>query len=120
MTSGAHPVRPPRGWYADPDGAATLRWWDGAAWTETTEGLAEHPPPPWNVFAIVALATGAAGLFFVAIPLGVIGLRQAPRRGERGREFALAGLITGIVMFVYLVLVVVGFVVAGLAGSSHS
>jgi uncharacterized membrane protein YhaH (DUF805 family) len=27
-------ARPPAGWYADPGGAARLRYWDGAAWTE--------------------------------------------------------------------------------------
>ncbi|QWY84735.1 hypothetical protein SEA_YUNGMONEY_49 [Gordonia phage YungMoney] len=25
---------PPPGWYADPDGAAAQRWWDGREWTE--------------------------------------------------------------------------------------
>lgn len=25
---------PPAGWYADPYGAAALRWWDGTRWTE--------------------------------------------------------------------------------------
>ena len=24
----------PAGWYADPQGQARLRWWDGSAWTE--------------------------------------------------------------------------------------
>lgn len=27
---------PPAGWYADPYGAARLRWWDGSAWTGHT------------------------------------------------------------------------------------
>jgi hypothetical protein len=31
------------GWYADPAGPGTVRWWDGAAWTTTT---APMPPPP--------------------------------------------------------------------------
>lgn len=27
---------PPQGWYADPTGAARLRWWDGTSWTQHT------------------------------------------------------------------------------------
>jgi hypothetical protein len=28
------PVTPPPGWYADPNGAPTLRWWNGAVWAD--------------------------------------------------------------------------------------
>ncbi|MER7989054.1 phospholipid scramblase-related protein [Streptomyces noursei] len=38
-----HPAVP-RGWYQDPSGAAALRWWDGARWTEHTQ--AAPPPAP--------------------------------------------------------------------------
>jgi hypothetical protein len=33
---GATPVTAPAGWYPDPGGQASLRWWDGAAWTTNT------------------------------------------------------------------------------------
>ncbi|SFR66235.1 Protein of unknown function [Agromyces sp. CF514] len=35
------PAASPAGWYPDPSGAPTLRWWDGLRWTEhTTAGAA--------------------------------------------------------------------------------
>lgn len=27
----------PAGWYPNPDGTATVRWWDGTAWTDTVQ-----------------------------------------------------------------------------------
>lgn len=41
------PVLPP-GWYADPSGRFTWRWWDGATWTAqvSRDGLVAHDPPP--------------------------------------------------------------------------
>jgi len=38
------PPGPPPGWYPDPGGAATQRWWDGSRWTEHVQALA--PPVP--------------------------------------------------------------------------
>ncbi len=32
----ARAALPPAGWHPDPRGEATLRWWDGGAWTEHT------------------------------------------------------------------------------------
>jgi hypothetical protein len=32
----ATPVSPQPGWYADPSGQASWRWWDGQRWTEHT------------------------------------------------------------------------------------
>lgn len=34
---------PAEGWYADPTGAAQLRWWDGHAWTEYVEPYEATP-----------------------------------------------------------------------------
>lgn len=33
LDGGSDEDAPPAGWYADPQGAAVWRWWDGAAWT---------------------------------------------------------------------------------------
>jgi hypothetical protein len=38
------PPGPPAGWYPDPGGAATQRWWDGSAWSDHVQALA--PPRP--------------------------------------------------------------------------
>lgn len=35
----------PAGWHPDPSGAAGLRWWDGAAWTEHTQQPGVGPLP---------------------------------------------------------------------------
>lgn len=33
----APPQGPPAGWYTDPRGTASNRWWDGTQWTEHTQ-----------------------------------------------------------------------------------
>ncbi|WP_275464723.1 phospholipid scramblase-related protein [Streptomyces noursei] len=40
-----HPAVP-QGWYQDPSGAAVLRWWDGARWTEHTQAAPPQVPAP--------------------------------------------------------------------------
>jgi hypothetical protein len=52
-----YPGAPP-GWYADPAGGPSQRWWDGYAWTDAVAVPAQPPsppafppppPPPWAV-----------------------------------------------------------------------
>lgn len=33
----------PAGWYPDPEGGATVRWWDGARWTDQHAPLQQRP-----------------------------------------------------------------------------
>ena len=45
---------PAEGWYADPTGAAQLRWWDGHAWTEYVEPYESTPAQSETAEAIPA------------------------------------------------------------------
>jgi len=54
-TTSRTPVgRLPAGWYRDPGGAALMRYWDGASWTDKTPGqggvppMTETPTPRWH------------------------------------------------------------------------
>lgn len=39
------PNNVPQGWYEDPHQPDQLRWWDGGAWSTTTQPLPAAPPP---------------------------------------------------------------------------
>ena len=45
---------PAEGWYADPTGAAQLRWWDGHAWTQYVEPYEATPEQSETAEAIPA------------------------------------------------------------------
>ncbi|TFD75073.1 DUF4190 domain-containing protein [Cryobacterium sp. Sr8] len=49
----------------------------------------------YNVLSIIAMVTGILGISLVAIITGHIGLSQIGRTQEKGRGFAIAGLILG-------------------------
>jgi Protein of unknown function (DUF2510)/Domain of unknown function (DUF4190) len=119
---------PPPGWYPDPLGESSLRWWDGTAWTghthvdvevEAAPSAAVQPVPQW--LAPVgrsgwAIAAGYLGLFSVlvvfapfALVAGVLGLRDIDAHPERlGRGRAYFGLIMGGAFTVLLVAFAVG------------
>ncbi len=66
--AGSSPGTPARGWYADPQGARLLRWWDGQAWTDETRrsspterlGAVGRRIPDWLVRPLVVADTVAA------------------------------------------------------------
>jgi hypothetical protein len=56
----------PPGWYSDPYGAASLRWWDGTTWTAYTQAngdrvaklLRQLPWKPWLASAVAIVVAG--------------------------------------------------------------
>jgi hypothetical protein len=77
-------------------------------------------PQDTNGFAIASLVCSLLGILFLVIGptlgfvFGVIGLRQVPRLGQRGRGLAIAGMTIGIVV---LLLDVIGIIAAVATGS---
>ena len=55
----------PAGWYADPEHAGQLRWWDGRQWGVT----APAPTPPKNTPALVSVIIGGVAILFVWAPV---------------------------------------------------
>ena len=49
------PETPPPGWYDDPDHSGSLRYWDGATWTNHREPKPTPPMPKSWVWILVAL-----------------------------------------------------------------
>ena len=107
----------PPGWYADPSGPGTARWWSGQDWTHHVQPLPAPAPvaPPstllmpkaeglatrslvWGIVAVVfnvILAPSVLAIVYGAVALSngktLGGLGQAmPRRG-----FAIAGIVLG-------------------------
>ena len=60
---------------------------------------APKPParPPLNGFAVAALIVGLIGGIGISIVLGVVALLQIPRKGQRGKPLAIAGIALSVV-----------------------
>ena len=69
----------------------------------------DQPPAPastgkWNVLSIVAFVISLLGFNIIAVILGFIALNQVNKSGERGKGFANAAIIIG------LVTIIIGFI----------
>ncbi len=77
----------PAGWYTDPLGGTTMRWWDGTEWTKDSDelfggGLSRGPrplPDTWIAHATrprrtagdIAMSTLGIALTSIAVALGL-------------------------------------------------
>lgn len=127
----------PAGWYPDPQVSGTMRYWDGAAWSEHTAGGYDHAAPsapavpsvyaPYqrtvtsrprptfvqaNTQSLVAIAF-AVGYFALAATLGIVMLGIIPlmagiRALSAKEPLAPLALVAGIVA-----------ILAGIGGFFH-
>lgn len=79
-------------------------------------------PPPNNGLAIASFVLGLVWAFWLgsllAIIFGHVAMHQINRRGDRGRGFAIAGLVLGYLGAVtFLVFLIAGAVSSGSSGS---
>lgn len=121
------PATPP-GWYPDPSGPGSQRYWDGSQWTGQTAPLAGAgmaaggPIPPGSrtePLAIWSLVLSLAGILcgvgaIAGVVCGHLALSGIKRNGTGGRGLAIAGLVIG-----YLViLLTIGLVALAVLGTA--
>jgi resuscitation-promoting factor RpfB len=118
-------ILPPPGWYPDPHGGPTPRWWDGRAWgpNATAAPVAAAPSPATSsvtfrptkrtfvivgalgLVALLSASTGGAGAFLTVLGLGaVVAAIVALVRGGvqslalRSRSASAIALVSGLVV----------------------
>ncbi|WP_329136015.1 DUF4190 domain-containing protein [Streptomyces sp. NBC_01476] len=79
-----------------------------------------YAPRPTNGLAIASLVTALLCIPLVGLILGIFGLRQVNRRGDRGKGLAISGIVIGSVGTLVTALVVVLGVIGALdEGNTH-
>jgi hypothetical protein len=71
----------PPGWFSDPYGTASLRWWDGAVWTTYTASPEEHSKKPKVWPPILLIGIGGLGMtigLVIFLLSGFAGLVDSP------------------------------------------
>jgi hypothetical protein len=119
------PTTPP-GWYADPQDARQVRWFDGVQWTAhvspkpaAAQPFGQHPDSAAHWLLPVgrswqSIVAGYLGLFSIlllpgpfAIAFGVWGLVVANREGSHGRGRSIFGIIAGTLATIVLLVIFV-------------
>jgi hypothetical protein len=75
------PTLPAAGWYPDPSGAPTLRWWNGVTWSEATHPLMPVTLEPLAVPPTAPVA--AAQVWSPVMPPEPQPATEAPQRRHR-------------------------------------
>lgn len=100
---------PAPGWYADPQGVALYRWWDGAAWTASTadgQQSAQSPSPQPGFYGAAVNAAPAQTRAYAPAqtPTYPTQFGQPPRAGVKQRSDNHYALITVGVVALYVLI----------------
>lgn len=72
---------------------------------------------PWNVLSIVGFVLSLVGFNVIAVILGFIGLSQVKKTGQRGRGFAIAAIIIGLLSLIIFIIVIIAVTIAAASGA---
>ncbi|RFA17617.1 DUF4190 domain-containing protein [Subtercola boreus] len=79
-----------------------------------TGSVANTSPAPMNVLSVVGFVLSLVGFNVIAIILGAVGLSQIKRTGQRGRGFAIAAIVIGLVsIMIGVIIIIIAVIAAG-------